>query len=865
VNNNDTLNNNVKNTKINNNNVNTTTNNNNNSVNTTTISSTNNSVNTTTINSTNNSVNTTTINSTNNNVNTTKINSTDNSVCERNIQSSKTDDKKVFIKDENNTTIMKQQSMDQPNNYPDDNHQNVESKVTDNTIVNQQSLVQLTNGTHNQTQDTVVLAAGTTELPRTSARLQARNQLQPQIVPTNAPLQQTAVRTSARLQARATATANNQENLAVAKPPSTEAISSMPINTESLKLLEIINAIPSPKLPESTRNLLTGSGEWSNRDLDEAFTQLNLNRMPARFLVDMQDHPSTTLATLKTKMKDTLYLPLWIRHHWILGVWTPGMLTIADSSPGIATKADFLAVQALLAYASLMPVGIQWFNVPRQPSNSVECGLHVAINLILAVNKMLKAHANKPNQRVIEYERTLGPLITKWLANNIPLPQLLTSTLTHIAEVGIELLSQKEVLEMCDKVSDNAPLEVIWVEQTEKGNILQTWTGNLTKRRGNAWTVVYKERDGIFSIPSPNVNYLAVKSAFDELLYEDVMAKNVAVPTNAATVVGDSMTVAQLKDYLSLEEREFSQLFKTATAPSTRKNHTAMLKLLGALPNAYNPIGLTTSILISIQERANQRDWKASTMVSKLASIQGALRLLPFYRKDAPSILMSSTIWRMALRGASYAANAEIPDQAPIMTQPQMNVLIKHHADTTPSAIPALVELAWLVAGRVGDVAQLAPHDVTFNEKEVLMVRFRRGKTARRGQYSIATTHPSPQTAAYIHKMQEEGGLWLFPGLTKPKVSKMVKDHLRLHVSIHKIECRSLRRGRLQLLSARGMNDDELLHISRHQTLSSLRRYLNFGTKSGENMRRVKRVQEVLESSSDETSSQSSSSSTLTQ
>lgn len=187
--------------------------------------------------------------------------------------------------------------MDQPNNYPDDNHQNVESKVTDNTIVNQQSLVQLTNGnyTHNQTQDTVVLAAGTTELPRTSARLQARNQLQPQIVPTNAPLQQTAVRTSARLQARATATANNQENLAVAKPPSTEAISNMPINTESLKLLEIINAIPSPKLPESTRNLLTGSGEWSNRDLDEAFTQLNLNRMPARFLVDMQDHPSTTL------------------------------------------------------------------------------------------------------------------------------------------------------------------------------------------------------------------------------------------------------------------------------------------------------------------------------------------------------------------------------------------------------------------------------------------------------------------------------------------------------------------------------------------------------------------------------------------
>ena len=205
----------------------------------------------------------------------------------------------------------------------------------------------------------------------------------------------------ARLQSRATATVNdNQEKVTITLFPTTEeGASTTPPTKDSLKLLELINAIPSPKLPESTRNLLTGSGEWSNRDLDEAFAQLNLNRMPARFLVDMQDHPTPTLSILKTKMKDTLYLPLWIRHHWIFGVWTPWM------SPGIATKADFLAVQVLLAFAAEAPVGIQWFNVPRQPSNSVECRLHVPINLTLAVNKFLKAHTNKPNQRVIEYER----------------------------------------------------------------------------------------------------------------------------------------------------------------------------------------------------------------------------------------------------------------------------------------------------------------------------------------------------------------------------------------------------------------------------------------------------------------------------
>ena len=178
-------------------------------------------------------------------------------------------------------------------NNQDDNHQRVESTVT---MIN------------NPPQEKVVLAAGTQQQPRISKRLQAKQEAKTQPVVTKAPLQQTAVRISARLQARATTTVNdNQEKVTTTPLPTPEeSVPSTPPTKESLKLLEIINAIPSAKLPESTRNLLTGSGEWSNRDLDEAFAQLNLNRMPARFLVDMQDHPSPTLNTLKTKMKDTL-------------------------------------------------------------------------------------------------------------------------------------------------------------------------------------------------------------------------------------------------------------------------------------------------------------------------------------------------------------------------------------------------------------------------------------------------------------------------------------------------------------------------------------------------------------------------------
>ena len=152
------------------------------------------------------------------------------------------------------------------------------------------------------------------------------------------------------------------------------------------------------------------------------------------------------------------------------------------------------------------------------------------------------------------------------------------------------------------------------------------------------------------------------------------------------------------------------------------------------------------SLVVSKDDRGLDRSCAISHLLTKLASIQGALKILPFYRENAPGIILSSTIWKVALRGAGYSANAEVPDQAPILLQEHVNTIIKHHNSTKPSMIPALIEIAWLVAGRVGDVAQLAPEDVTMDTDGVLMVRFRtrrgterqRTKTTKRAVYQAA-------------------------------------------------------------------------------------------------------------------------------
>ena len=163
-----------------------------------------------------------------------------------------------------------------------------------------------------------------------------------------------------------------RKNVTTTKYPKQEAI------------LSLINRLPSPKLPESRRDKFTGAGEWSNLDLDEALVALGVNCMSARFLLDLQGEPDVTITTLRDKIQlGKVFLPLWIRHHWLLGVLDNNVLQIADSSPGVATREDISLLINLLSFIKEAPINLKWFSTPRQPKGSVECGLHVVINAIL--------------------------------------------------------------------------------------------------------------------------------------------------------------------------------------------------------------------------------------------------------------------------------------------------------------------------------------------------------------------------------------------------------------------------------------------------------------------------------------------------
>lgn len=325
------------------------------------------------------------------------------------------------------------------------------------------------------------------------------------------------------------------------------------------------------------------------------------------------------------------------------------------------------------------------------------------------------------------------------------------------------------------------------------------------------------------------------KSLTFEECHEDLLAKNVLPPTQCEYWVGDRTSVKQLREVLQLPEvLEYQGLMDRALVDSTKANHRRELRwLLANLEERVDPEGkpdaVDAAILRSVTKTAVERAWAATTTLTKLANIQGALKALFMYRSRQVSVqLKGCARWLMALKGMNAFVQAHKPKQPLAVTEKE----IKDAMAQEPSpAVRAALEVAWLAAARGGDVRQLRADDLKFlqptkaNPEPVMTVTFRFGKTARRNQYTVGVPMPSTETVAFIKQRQEER-TWAFPGVT----GEHIKNALR-RVN-KKLEQRSLRRGRLQHLARQGMSDAELLELSRHATLAMLRRYLDMGTVS---------------------------------
>jgi integrase len=214
--------------------------------------------------------------------------------------------------------------------------------------------------------------------------------------------------------------------------------------------------------------------------------------------------------------------------------------------------------------------------------------------------------------------------------------------------------------------------------------------------------------------------------------------------------------------------------------------------------------------------------WKWSTLAKNMATLQGALRLLPLYRAtDASLALAAAPTWQMAMRAANGHAKAEMPRQALAATLEQVTEAAARCAEKKD--VRACIILSWLAAGRVGDILKLHRHDVELTVNRI-RITFRRGKTIRaRGPYTIHSSVPAqflPCLQEWFHARPN----WLFPQSMKP-----MEVTTALRASHPSLESRSLRRGSLQTMAAAGVSEALLMEFSGHASIGMLRRYLQWG------------------------------------
>lgn len=356
----------------------------------------------------------------------------------------------------------------------------------------------------------------------------------------------------------------------------------------------------------------------------------------------------------------------------------------------------------------------------------------------------------------------------------------------------------------------------------------------------------------------PGVNVLVDRSApspigadeFEDLLeitHGDLLSSNVTVnfPSRHAHVPRVTELKGDFLSGLSFVPHDPKMLPHRALAKSTVLAHKRILRQLMSMPQDLKSMDLGDALVNHFIRQRQLKRLRWSTLLTKMATAHGALRLLPLYTTTTHSVMMKeSIVWMQSMKAVSKEAKQEVPVQATPATWEKVLEAIRKASKVE---VRVALLMTWLTCGRGGDVLQLQPDCVEVQETG-LMVHFRRGKTVKtRGAYPIFTPLPpqelKEEVLAYLKAAITSKQRWLFPGVK----GKDIKEALRK--ADPRLEQRSLRRGAIQELARSNLSDEELLKYSGHTNVQMLRRYLNFGKLSGEGRQLQSQAAVLLQSS----------------
>lgn len=331
--------------------------------------------------------------------------------------------------------------------------------------------------------------------------------------------------------------------------------------------------------------------------------------------------------------------------------------------------------------------------------------------------------------------------------------------------------------------------------------------------------------------PSPRVPAATTNPATGEDPFTLLPA---AVLQAASQFPRQSGSALKGRDVLDLQVLEVSDanvpsLALRALAPSTAANHRMLLRSMSTLPQDLHNVSLDNALIEWQSRLQKSNNWLFSTLHTRLASIAGALKLLPLYVKNRSSIHMaSSVIWSQASAAAANRARLRLPNRAMPAKWSDVTDILTRENYSTPSLA---ILLAWLTCGRMADVLRLKSLDIGPGS-EYLRITFRDTKT--RNPYTVATAlPPAPHLQPLLDAIEAANVNRPIFKTSAPAVARLLKAQ-RAGLSQH-----SLRRGGLQTLAAAGLPTTAIIHFSGHKSVTSLLAYLDDGAVAPENPARA--------------------------
>lgn len=292
---------------------------------------------------------------------------------------------------------------------------------------------------------------------------------------------------------------------------------------------------------------------------------------------------------------------------------------------------------------------------------------------------------------------------------------------------------------------------------------------------------------------------------------------HLVIPATVANLRGEFITE------LHVDASRTPALTLLGLAKTTMAAHRRCIKQLSELIKefALHHAPLPTAVIESLTRHSKRKKWKSSTLLTKLAQVQGALVALPLYTRETLSVrLCESPLWTQAMRGARKLSHEEEASHPKPATTEAITQAVQLAQD--PKVKIALIVM-WLTAARPGCTRALVRRNIRLTDTGHLSVQFRKGKTVVvRGPYTVHTHVPEPWREFVINHLSS-----LQPHeLVADATPQAILSHLRSIDS--KLELRSMRRGALLALSAAGVPEDQLLLWSGHTNVTTLRRYLGW-------------------------------------